>query len=98
MAFEPVGVMLECFAASSGGRKVALNLCGHTGVAWALTLLHAQEWKHLRSDRRGGWAMGCPVYAPACPHAISPLPLETLSGVPEPGASGEMCLGQPGTC
>lgn len=50
VAFEPVGVMLECFVASSGGRKVALNLCGHTGVAWAFTLLHAQERKHLRSD------------------------------------------------
>lgn len=43
MALGPVGVMLECFAASSGGRKVTLNLCGQTGVAWALTLLPAQD-------------------------------------------------------
>lgn len=61
MAMEPVGVVLECFAASRWGRKVTLNLCEQTGVAWALPLLRAQEWKHLRSDRRGGWAVECPL-------------------------------------
>lgn len=59
MALELVGAMLECFAASNGGRKVTLNLCGQRGVAWALNLLHTQKWKHLRSDRRGGWAVEC---------------------------------------
>lgn len=33
VALEMVGAMLECFAASSGGRKVTLNLYGQTGVA-----------------------------------------------------------------
>lgn len=94
MALDLVGVMLECFAASTGGRKVTSNLCGQTGIAWALTLLHAQEWKHLRSDRRGGWAVECPVCI-CLSLCLSPSPLKSPGGVPEPGVSRAGCHEQP---
>lgn len=76
-ALEPVGLMLGCFAAGSGGRKAALNLYGQTSIASALTLLHAQKWKLLRSDRRCSLAMGCRACAclSSC-NLSSPLPLE----------------------
>ena len=76
VALELVGLMLGCFAAGSGGRKAALNLYGQMSAASAVTLLHAQESKHLRSDRRGSLVTGCPICAclNSC-NLSSPLPL-----------------------
>lgn len=44
------------------GQEGSIKLYGQRSIALALTLPHAQEWKHLGSDRRGSLAVGWPIF------------------------------------